>query len=229
MPSGLLVQRPAVLVTGATSGLGRAIAERFIAQGHHVYGVGRTAKPARARPGLTIVQHDLRNLSAIGRLVTLVRRRKIACVVSNAGVYSDRGVTLSDTEARDLLLTNLVAPVLLLKHVYALFRARRAGTIVCINSVAGLEPNYDEAVYCASKHGLRGFTRALQVDDARNGVRILEYYLGAMRTRMTRRRANWRGLLDPTEIAARIVSDVMSADSYVVSSQELRRQPTSAR
>src|SRR6185295_4532492 len=173
-----------------------------------------------ARPALTMTRHDLRDLSAIGRLVTLVKRRKIDCVVSNAGIHSDRGVALSDAGARDLLATNLVAPVLLLKNVYALFRARGAGTIVCINSVAGLEPNYDEAVYCASKHGLRGFTRSLQIDGARHNVRILDYYLGAMRTRMTRRRSNWHGLMAPTEIAARIVADVMSTESYVATSQE---------
>jgi NAD(P)-dependent dehydrogenase (short-subunit alcohol dehydrogenase family) len=221
---------PSVLVTGGTSGLGLAITEQFLARGHRVYCVGRTARrPARARPALTMVRHDLRDLAAIGRLVTLIKRRKIECVVSNAGVYSDRGVTLSDAGARDLLTTNLVAPVLLLKHVYALFRARGAGTIVCINSLAGLEPNYDEAVYCASKHGLRGFARALQIDGARHDVRILDYYLGAMRTRMTRRRSNWRDLMAPTEIAARIVSDVMSTDAYVATSQELRRQPRSVR
>jgi NAD(P)-dependent dehydrogenase (short-subunit alcohol dehydrogenase family) len=174
-----------------------------------------------------MVRHDLRDLSAIGRLVTLIKRRKIECVVSNAGIHSDRGVALSDAGARDLLATNLVAPVLLLKNVYALFRARGAGTIVCINSVAGLEPNYDEAVYCASKHGLRGFTRSLQIDGARHNVRILDYYLGGVRTRMTRRRPNWHQLMDPTEIATRIVADVMSTESYVATSQELRRQPTS--
>ncbi len=213
-----------VLVTGGTSGLGLAITERFLAEGHRVWAVGRTAKRiGRAPHAPTLVRQDLRKLSAVGRLVALVKRHEIECVVSNAGVYSDRGVALSDTAARDLLATNLVAAVLLLKNVYALFRARGAGTIVCINSVAGLEPNYDEAVYCASKHGLRGFTRSLQTDAARHHVRILDYYLGGLRTRMTRRRANWRELMEPTEIAKRIVADVTSAESYVAASQELRR------
>jgi hypothetical protein len=45
-------------------------------------------------PALTMVRHDLRDLSAIGRLVTLIKRRKIECVVSNAGIHSDRGVAL---------------------------------------------------------------------------------------------------------------------------------------
>ncbi len=216
-----------VLVTGGTLGLGLAITEQFLATGHRVYGVARTSpRRSGARPAPTMIRHDLRDLSAIGRLVTLVRRRKIECVVCNAGVYSDRGVALSDARARDLLATNLVAPILLLKGVYGLFRARGAGTIVCINSIAGLEPNYDEAVYCASKHGLRGFTRSLQIDGARHNVRILDYYLGAMRTRMSRHRANWRELMDPIEIATRIVSDVMATGSYVATTQELRRRPS---
>lgn len=215
------------LVTGATSGLGRAITERFLAEGHRVVGVGRTARRKAGTPaGLTWVRCDLRSPSAIARLVARVRRETIDCVVCNAGIYSDRGVALSDADARDLLTTNLVAPVLLLKHVYALFRARGAGTIVVVNSVAGLESNYDEAVYCASKHGLRGFTRALQIDGARHGVRILDYYLGAMRTRMTRRRPNWDELMAPAEIAARIVADATSDAPYVVASQEIRRRPT---
>jgi uncharacterized protein len=217
---------PSVLVTGGTSGLGLAITEQFLARGHHVYAVGRTARRL-PQPASTFVRHDLRDLSAIGRLVTLVKRRKIDCVVSNAGIYSDHGVAVSDAGARDLLVTNLVAPVLLLKHVYMLFRDHGGGTIVCINSVAGLDPNYNEAVYCASKHGLRGFIRSLQIAAARDNVRVLDYYLGALRTRMTRRRPNTETLMAPADIAARIVSDVMSAGSYVATSQELRRSSAS--
>lgn len=217
-------------MTGATAGLGLAITERFLAEGHRVHGVGRTARRKAETPrGLTAVRCDLRRPTAVARLVALVRREKIDCLVCNAGVYSDRGVALPDQDACDLLATNLVAPVLLLKNVYALFRARGRGTIVVVNSVAGLEPNYDEAVYCASKHGLRGFTRALQIDGARHGVRILDYYLGALRTRMTRRRPNWDDLMDPAAVAARIVADATSDAPYVVSSQEIRRRPAAKR
>jgi uncharacterized protein len=213
---------PSVLVTGGTSGLGLALTERFLAHGHHVYAVGRTER-RWPRPAPTFVRHDLRELSAIGRLVTLVKRRKIDCLVSNAGTYSAEGVAVSDAGARDLLTTNLLAPVLLLKNVYKLFRERGGGTIVCINSIAGLEPNYNEAVYCASKHGLRGFTRSLQIAASRDNVRILDYYLGALRTRMTARRPNAEMLMEPADVAARIVSDVTAAGSYVATSQELRR------
>jgi NAD(P)-dependent dehydrogenase (short-subunit alcohol dehydrogenase family) len=219
------------MVTGGTSGLGLAIAENFLAQGFDVYVLGRKARLARqALRGsrFTFVRHDLRDLSAIGKVIALVKRARIDCFVSNAGVYSDRGVGLSDAGARTLLTTNLFAPILILKNVYKHFKARQSGTIVCINSIAGLDPNFNEAVYVASKHGMRGFARSLAIDASRNNVRVLDYYLGAMRTRMTRGRPGWDSLMDPAEIGARIVSDVANAHSFVPSSQELRRAPAMA-
>jgi 3-oxoacyl-[acyl-carrier protein] reductase len=122
-----------------------------------------------------------------------------------------------------VLKTNLVAPLLIIKDVYVYYKLRKAGTIVSINSLAGLSVNINEAVYCASKHGLSGFIKSLQSDAHRYNVRILDYYPGAIQTRMTRKREGFGSFIKPEDIADLIVSNVTSVQSFLPISQELRK------
>lgn len=215
-----------VLVTGGTSGLGRAIADRFLAAGHLVFVLGRRSRPSRRSTTLgdeRYVRHDLRDLGRTRDVVDLVRREKIDCFVNCAGVYSDRGAEASSRDCADLLAVNLVAPVLILKDVYRHFKRQRGGIIVSVNSLAGITPNAREPVYSASKHGMRGFVGSLQIDAAASGVQILDYYLGAMRTPMTKGRPRFDRLIDPREVAGRIYEDATATRSYLPASQVIRR------
>jgi 3-hydroxybutyrate dehydrogenase len=123
-------------------------------------------------------------------------------------------------------MVNLVAPIILMKDIYACFKDRKSGTIVSVNSLAGLSANFNEAVYCAAKHGLSGFVKSLQIDAGRSNVTILDYYPGAIQTRITRKREGYEGFIKPEDVAELIVSNVMSAQSFVSVSQELRKRPS---
>jgi NAD(P)-dependent dehydrogenase (short-subunit alcohol dehydrogenase family) len=215
-----------ILITGATSGLGRNIAEKFLAAGWVVYAHGRSPKNIREllrNPRCHFFCTDLLEFSQLGKLASLVRREKIDCFISNAGIYADQGESIPSRLCLNLLATNLVAPVIVMKEVYAYYKSRKAGTIVSINSIAGLTANINEAVYCASKHGLRGFVKSLQTDAHRHNVRVLDYYPGAIQTRMTRKREGFGGFIKPEDVADLIVSNVVTNLSFVSVSQELRK------
>jgi NADP-dependent 3-hydroxy acid dehydrogenase YdfG len=89
---------------------------------------------------------------------------------------------------------------------------RRKGTIVVVNSLAGKNGNPNEAIYCASKFGLRGFVESVRHICAVGGVRMCSVYPGAMRTPMTRLRTDYTKLLDPKSVAKLIV-DICSGYS----------------
>lgn len=217
-----------VLITGATSGLGRTIAAKFLAAGWVVYVHGRNQKNIRAllkSPRCHFVRCDLLDLDRLGTLATLVRREEIDCFISNAGIYAGQGESITNQLCLEVLMTNLVAPVMVMKDVYAFYKTKKAGTIVSINSIAGLTANSNEAVYCASKHGLSGFVKSLQTDAHRHNVRIMDYYPGAIQTRMTQEREGFIGFIKPEDVAELILSNVLSVQSFLPVSQELRKMP----
>ena len=217
-----------VIVTGATSGLGRAMAEKFLKIGYEVHFHGRNPKSILAllkHQRSHFIRCDLRKIDDVQTLAALVRREDIRCFVNNAGIYTNRGEKTPTPLCLDLLTTNLVAPILILKDIYKHFKESGGGTIVNINSIAGLYPKFEEAVYCASKYGLRGFSDSLQMEAHKYKVRILDYYLGALQTSMTRGHEGFDTFIDPKDVAEKIVSDVTTARSFIAVRQELRKAP----
>ncbi len=214
-----------VLVTGSTSGLGRAIAEKFLAEKKTVYLHGRNPAGIRSllkNPNCIFLRHDLLDFRQSHKLPDFVARENIDCFVSNAGIYSDKGASISPKDCRDIIMTNLLAPMVAMNAIYNHYKKRGGGVIVSINSIAGIAPNFLEAAYCASKYGIKGFIKSLQLDAYKHNVRIMEYYLGAIQTRMTRNRAGFDGFMKPDEIAAVIYDNVTAKNGFVALRQELR-------
>jgi short-subunit dehydrogenase len=171
--------RRVAIVTGASSGIGRAVARDFAARGVRVALVARSADkletlaaelgPERAAS----FPLDVTDRAALQRLPGLVKERwgRLDFVVNNAGV-NHRGAVLDQTpeELVSMLETNLVAPVLLTRA--ALTRLEEDGVVVNVASLAGKVPVPDEATYSSSKAGLRAFARALNAELSIHGRRI---------------------------------------------------------
>jgi 3(or 17)beta-hydroxysteroid dehydrogenase len=171
----------AALITGAASGLGRAMAVAFAAEGARVaiadieVAGGRAAAKAIGDAAI-FLHHDVTseeqwvaNLAeaalAFGHLDTLV---------NNAGIGSRGNVETTDlAEWRRIHAVNLDGPFLGSKHAIPLIAKAGGGAIINISSVAGLIGARDSAAYCASKGGLRLLTKsvALHCAHRRNGVR----------------------------------------------------------
>jgi short-subunit dehydrogenase len=167
------------LVTGASSGIGLAVAHEVVRRG------GRVALVARTESTLVRVAKelgddravafpvDVRDAAAVRALPGDVVKRfgRLDVLVNNAGA-NKRGAFLERTpvELDDILGTNLVAPVLL-THA-TLPHLGRGSFIVNVASLAGKVPVPHEATYSASKAGLRAFSRALDVELAGQGIRV---------------------------------------------------------
>ncbi|MGB1161358.1 MAG: SDR family NAD(P)-dependent oxidoreductase [Alphaproteobacteria bacterium] len=156
------------LVTGASSGIGAAIARRFDAQGYRVLTAQRRPAPVGETIALSLLDDDAPNqiLTALtngaGRLDVLV---------NNAGVMLEGTVqesSLEDWETQIRL--NLTVPFQLSKALMPLLHASK-GSIVNISSIEASGSNPRHPAYCASKAGLNGLTRAIAVDEGPKGVR----------------------------------------------------------
>lgn len=178
------------MVTGASSGIGRAIAHALLADGMHVYLVGRDAtrlnEVARSSPSrTTVVRADLATQQGI---ITTAKAAgaHLHVLVHSAGAYLRAPATaLSVEQWEHLDRLNLYAPVLLTAACRAALRAT-GGDVVFINSSAGLRPAKEVAAYAAGKHALHAASDALRQELNPDGIRVLSVFPGRTNTPMQR-------------------------------------------
>jgi len=188
------------IVTGASSGIGYAIACSFAAAGYAVLAAGRDADRlaglAQGLPGVTTWTGDLSTASACNRLVEHCAEAYggIDVLVNNAGIYFRRDtLSTSDDEWRQTLAVNLDAPFYLSRAALPHLRTSR-GVILNIASDWGIRGGRKAAAYCASKGGLVLMTRAMALDHAAEGIRINAICPGDVDTPMLEQEARVDGI-----------------------------------
>jgi 3-oxoacyl-[acyl-carrier protein] reductase len=224
------------IVTGASRGIGRAIARQLAAQGAHVIAAARgdnaravadeiTAAGGRAEP-FTI---DVTESSAPERLVasTLERLGRIDILVNNAGIARDRLMLRMKREDWDAVLaTNLTACFALTQAALKPMIRQKAGRIVCISSVVGQSGNAGQANYAASKAGVIGFAKSVALEVASRGITVNVVAPGLIETDMTRAitesaREEWaakiplRRLGTPGDVASAVCFLASDEASYI--------------
>ena len=169
------------LITGAGSGIGRVVAERLLARGDEVRALVRT--PGRAPAGCVELVADLADARSLGELHEWPDR--LDSVVHAAGVVELGPIAdLTASAWTDQLAVNLVAPALLTRAVLPQLRAAR-GTVVFVNSGAGLRANPAWSAYAASKFGLRALADALREEEPL--LRVTSVFPGRTATAMQER------------------------------------------
>lgn len=164
-----------VLVTGVSSGIGRAAAIKFAEQGCQVFGTVRNIATAQAIPGVELIEMDIRDEASIERgiQVAIARAKRIDVLVNSAGVTL-LGATeeTSIAEARTLFDTNLFGLLRTIQAALPYMRAQRAGRIVNVSSVLGFLPAPYMALYSASKHAVEGLSETLDHEVRQFGIRV---------------------------------------------------------
>lgn len=136
-----------------------------------------------------VITGDLLESKTIHKIQTISEQKGIDVLINNAGIYLKKPfMETSMEEFRNVIETNFLSIVSVTKTLFPLFKTKKSGMIININSLAGKDGSESELAYCASKHALRGFSSSLQFDATRHGIRVLEVYLGAMETSMTKTR-----------------------------------------
>ena len=197
-----------VLITGSSRGLGKALAGVFDSEGYRLVLHSKSTDIIdKHSDRLAIIKGDLMLEGTIEHLASNAVLNNIDILINSAGIYqNDSFEDTSPAEFKTILGVNLIAPILLTKAIWPIFEEKKRGLIVNINSLAGRQGSPGETAYAVSKHGLRGFSRALKYDASKNNIRVLDVFLGAMNTDMTKDRKDQDKLIDPKEAARTIFS-----------------------
>lgn len=150
-----------VLVTGGNRGIGRAIAERFVADG---YRVAVTARSGEGPEGTLTVRADVTDASSVDAAFTEVEAAlgPVEIVVANAGITKDTLLLrMSEDDFDSVVATNLGGAFRVVKRASKGMLRARWGRVILISSVVGLYGSAGQVNYAASKSGLVGFARSL--------------------------------------------------------------------
>lgn len=202
-----------VLLTGGSAGIGREIARQLKAKGAHVVLTGRNAERLdfmRAE-GFETIPADLSNAEGVDGLVAELGERSFDILINNAGqgVDHDFRVSPPDSNAADgCIYANLNAPVRLIAALLPRLRERAEAAIVNVTSGLAIAPNAGSPVYCATKAGLRSYTKALRAQLKGENILVVEALPPVVETQMTAGREG--GKMPPQECARQIVAALES-------------------
>ncbi|TPW76253.1 beta-ketoacyl-ACP reductase [Schumannella soli] len=174
-----------VLITGGNRGIGRAIAEEFVAQGHRV---AVTARSGEGPEGALTVRADVTDSAALDAAFTEVEAKlgPVEVVVANAGITRDMLLMrMSEDDFDAVVDTNLGGAFRVVKRASKGMLKARFGRIVLISSVVGLYGSAGQANYSASKAGLVGFARSLTRELGARGITANVVAPGFIETEMT--------------------------------------------
>jgi 3-hydroxy acid dehydrogenase / malonic semialdehyde reductase len=175
-----------VLVTGASSGIGRAIAKRLLQQGHHVIGVSRNSqKFTHTLDNFTAVQLDLSHTNSLPVQLRELAKNfpDIDAVVFSAGIGQFGSLEeFSYAQIETLMTVNFTSQVFLTRALLPSLKRKQRADLIYIGSEAALKGSRKGAMYCASKFALRGFTQALREECSKNGVRVCLLNAGMVKT-----------------------------------------------
>ncbi|HXT32817.1 MAG TPA: 3-oxoacyl-ACP reductase FabG [Vicinamibacterales bacterium] len=224
------------LVTGASRGIGRAIATRLAAQGATVVAAARAQNAADTVSAITssggkaeVASADVSDAAAVDALVggTLERHGRIDILVNNAGIAKDQLMLRMKRDDWDqVIATNLTAAFALTQAVLKPMIRQKGGRIVCISSVVGQSGNAGQANYAASKAGLIGFAKAVAQEVASRNITVNVVAPGLIETDMTRAitdnaREDWaariplKRLGTPEDIAAAVCFLASDEAAYI--------------
>ena len=187
------MQGKIALVTGATRGIGRAVAEELVSKGAFVIGTATSEKGAESisaylgekGKGLVLNVADQASIDAV---LTQIKQEfgDIDILVNNAGITRDNLLMrMKDEEWFDILQTNLSSVYHLSKAMLRTMMKKRFGRIINIGSVVGSMGNAGQTNYCAAKAGLIGFSKALAKEVASRGITVNVVAPGFIATDMT--------------------------------------------
>ncbi|MDM4769352.1 SDR family oxidoreductase [Solimonas sp. SE-A11] len=182
-----------VLITGASSGIGKACAEHLQRRGYRVYGTSRRVPPlpAEPAPGLRMIAMDVTSETSVRQAVELVlaREGRLDVVVNNAG-WGIAG-SVEDTsiaEAQEQLDTNFFGVLRVCQAVLPTLRRQGSGYLINISSMGGLVAIPFQGLYSASKFAVEGMTESLRMELRPYGVQVAMIEPGDFRTGFTAER-----------------------------------------
>lgn len=179
-----------IVITGASSGFGKATAERLAEHGHKVYGLCRRSIE---HPTIQYVQADVRNREMIAEVIAQIveKEGRIDVLINNAGMGIGGSLELATKEEIDVQMgTNFMGCVNMCQKVLPYMRKQRDGKIINLSSIGGVMGLPYQGFYSASKFAIEGFSEALSAEVKRWGISVSLVEPGDFATNFTASRKN---------------------------------------
>ena len=175
-----------ILVTGASSGIGRETAKQLLQQGHTVIGTSRDCSQFKIKHSCFYpLEIDFNQLDTIPSTFKncLKEHPQLDAVIFSAG-YGRFGSLeqFSYSQINDLMMVNFTAPVFITRTLLPHLKRQSHSNLIYMGSEAALKGNRKGSIYCASKFALRGFTQALREECGTSSVRISLINAGMVKT-----------------------------------------------
>ncbi|MEM7465640.1 MAG: SDR family oxidoreductase [Pseudomonadota bacterium] len=211
-------------ITGATRGIGEAIALRLAEQGYRLFLLGRdqealenvAAACRQFNVEVDIAHGDLGDESYMAQSVERAIQGfgSIDVLVNNAGAAHRQATQSADLSAwRDVMDLNFNAVMFLCRESLPHMIEKKRGTIINISSISGRNTNAGGAIYCASKHALNGFSGCMYEDVREHGIKVCTIMPGFVDTGLTQDLGlNAAAMIQPSDIAD-AVQYIVSASS----------------
>lgn len=215
--------RPLALVTGASSGIGEAVAIAFAEAGYDVVGTSRNSAGTVSPVGVTLLDLDVGSDDSVAALVDDVMGRfgRIDVLVNNAGIGAGGAAEESSVEqARRVFDVNFFGLIRMTKAVLPHMRAQGEGRIINVSSVLGFVPVPFGALYAASKHAVEGYSESVDHEVRQHGVRVLLVEPGFTKTSFD---AN---IVPPAVSLAAYADDRRSAEAVLAESMVSGDEPS---
>ena len=206
------------LVTGSSSGIGKAISEHFLKNGRRVIGLARDhSKFDKGYDNFVPIKVELSNPHELSKSVEKILKQypKIDTCVSNAGYGDFRALeNFSIKQIQDFINVNLLSHIVLCRNIVHNMKTAGEGSLFILGSEAALNGAKYSTLYSAAKFGLRGFTQSLRSEAGASGVRVCLINPGLVRTPFFDKltfepAAAFNNAIEPRDIA-RIIFDLQN-------------------
>lgn len=165
-----------IIISGSSSGIGRAISQRLLSMGHTVIGLGRDhAKFNPGDPHYIPYPIDFSHPENADTILRTIQQQHhdIDVIIGNAGYGKFANLEqFSTAQICDLVNVNLIGQVLLVKNFLPNLKKKRQGKIILIGSEAALKGAKQGSIYCATKFALRGFAQSLRQECSTAGIAV---------------------------------------------------------
>jgi short-subunit dehydrogenase len=230
-----MAKKDGIWITGASSGIGKAVALEFAKIGCNVFVSARRAqelerlKDEAGKSGENIFPFPCNVASHTNVEQTFKKISsdfEINCLINNAGLTSFKNASENSVnEINDIINTNLLGSIYAIKSVLPSFIKNESGTIINILSVVVQKIFTRSSVYTASKMGLLGFSNSLREEVRKHNIRVINVIPGATETSMWSqdiRKEKGALMMNPESIARIIVSNYLQKDNLVTEEIVLR-------
>lgn len=185
-------KKPAILITGASSGIGKSLVNIFVKNNFNVIGAARRIDLLQEiKNSFGEKQNyfhpfflDITNKESIQELFDKISSNfEIVCLINNAGISSfNKAIDDTNDDIEKVIKTNLIGPIFAIKKILPSMIEKKSGTIINILSVVNKKIFTNSSIYSASKTGLEAYAKVLREEHRADNIKIINFFPGATAT-----------------------------------------------